>query len=223
MVQFAKISAGVELEDPMTGEVKKANLRKDKHFYLQLAPGQSLLIRSIPATKNAIPTEAVSKVFTPLVPEAKIQLNFPQQVLPAQSMESLQFWTQDSSTHDYWGKGTYAFDFNLSAEQISQAKVLHFDKIRDWVRVKINGKELGIVWSLPYQISIPSGILQSKNHIELEVMNVSANHIRKLDREKFNWKNFYEINFVDIQYKPFDASTWAVTPSGIEGELYFSN
>lgn len=223
MVQFAKISAGVELEDPMTGEVKKANLRKDKHFYLQLAPGQSLLIRSIPATKNAIPTEAVSKVFTALVPEAKIQLNFPQQVLPAQSMESLQFWTQDSSTHDYWGKGTYAFDFNLSAEQISQAKVLHFDKIRDWVRVKINGKELGIVWSLPYQISIPSGILQSKNHIELEVMNVSANHIRKLDREKFNWKNFYEINFVDIQYKPFDASTWAVTPSGIEGELYFSN
>jgi len=54
-------------------------------------------------------------------------------------------------------------------------------------------------------------------------MNVSANRVRKLDREKFNWKNFYEINFVDIQYRPFDASTWAVTPSGIEGELYFSN
>jgi hypothetical protein len=223
MVQFAKISGGVELENPMTGEIKKANLRKDKQFYLQLAPGQSLLVRSIPAIKKAIPTVALAKVFTPLVPTAKIQLNFPQQVLPAQTMESLQFWTQDSSTHDYWGKGTYAFDFDLSAEQIPQAKVLHFDKIRDWVRVKINGKELGLVWSLPYQIRIPEGLLQVKNHIELEVMNVSANRVRKLDREKFNWKNFYEINFVDIQYRPFDASTWAVTPSGIEGELYFSN
>jgi len=76
---------------------------------------------------------------------------------------------------------------------------------------------------LPYQLAIPAGLLSSQNHIELEVMNVSANRIRKLDREKFNWKNFYEINFVDIQYKAFDASTWAVTASGIEGELYFSN
>jgi hypothetical protein len=54
-------------------------------------------------------------------------------------------------------------------------------------------------------------------------MNVSANRIRKLDREKIPWKNFYEINFVDIQYNPFDASKWAVTESGLKGELYFSN
>lgn len=223
MVQLAKISTGIELLDPLTGEIRKPVLRKDKHFYLQLAPGQSLLVRSIPAVKKAIPTEAKAKVFTPLVPSTKIQLTFPQNALPGQSMESLQFWTQDSSTHDYWGKGTYSFDFDLAEEQISSAKVLHFDKIRDWVRVKINGKDLGLVWSLPYQLAIPGGLLSSQNHMELEVMNVSANRIRKLDREKFNWKNFYEINFVDIQYKPFDASIWAVTASGIEGELYFSN
>jgi hypothetical protein len=57
----------------------------------------------------------------------------------------------------------------------------------------------------------------------LDVANVSANRVRKLDRDKVNWKNFYEINFVDIRYQPFDASTWQVTPSGLEGELYFSN
>jgi len=79
------------------------------------------------------------------------------------------------------------------------------------------------VWSLPYQMNIPKGVLKDKNHIELEVMNVSANRIRKLDREKTTWKNFYEINFMDIQYKPFDASKWEVTESGLKGELYFSN
>ncbi|MDU0807511.1 glycosyl hydrolase [Aquirufa regiilacus] len=223
LVRLAKINAGVELEDPLTGEIRKPILRKDKQFYLQLAPGQSLLVRSIPVLKKAIPAEIPSKVFTPLVPSTQIQLTFPQRILPAQTMESMQFWTEDSTTQDYWGKGTYAFDFDLLSEQIPQAKVLHVDQIRDWVRVKMNGKDLGLIWSLPYQLTIPSGVLQEKNHIELEVMNVSANRIRQLDRAKFNWKNFYEINFVNIQYKPFDASTWAVTPSGISGELYFSN
>ncbi|MEN9958895.1 MAG: hypothetical protein RLZZ474_1139 [Bacteroidota bacterium] len=222
-VRLAKINAGVELEDPLTGEIRKPILRKDKQFYLQLAPGQSLLVRSNPVLKKGIPAEIPSKVFTPLVPSTPIHLSFPQNLLPAQNMESMQFWTADSTTHDYWGKGTYAFDFELLPEQISHAKILHLDQIRDWVRVKINGKDLGLIWSLPYQMTIPSGVLQEKNHIELEVMNVSANRIRQMDRAKFNWKNFYEINFVNIQYKPFDASTWAVTPSGISGELYFSN
>jgi alpha-L-rhamnosidase len=222
-VRLAKINSGVELEDPLTGEITRPVLGKDKHFFLTLAPGQSLLVRSIPASKIKVAAEVAEKIFTPLDPLAKIQLSFPAGSLPAQSMESLQFWTRDSTTHDYWGKGTYAFDFDLTAEQIPQAKVLHVDQIRDWVRVKINGKDLGLIWSLPYQISIPQGVLQEKNHIELEVTNVSANRIRQLDRAKISWKNFYEINFVDIQYKPFDASTWAVTPSGVSGELYFSN
>jgi hypothetical protein len=223
LVRLAKINTAVELENPLTGEIIKPTLAKNKQFFLQLAPGQSLLVRSIPTDKKIVPTEVVSKVFTPLVPEGQIQLNFPNNSLPSQKMDALQWWTLDSVTHDYWGKGTYAFDFNLLEEQIPLGKVLHFDKIRDWVRVKINGKDLGLVWSLPYALKIPDGLLTMKNHIELEVMNVSANRIRRLDREKFNWKNFYEINFVDIQYKPFDASNWAVTESGIEGELYFSN
>jgi len=34
------------------------------------------------------------------------------------------------------------------------------------------------------------------------------------------WKKFKEINFVNIKYKPFDASTWEPSPSGIIGEAY---
>ncbi len=223
LVKLAKISGGVELEDPMTGEITRPILQKDKQFFLNLAPGKSLLIRSIPAAKKAIPQSMESRVFTPLIPIEAIQLNFPSKQCPPQVMDELRFWTRDSATHDYWGKGTYAFDFELTAEQLPQAKLLHFDQLRDWVRVRINGKDLGIVWSLPYQLKIPEGLLSHRNHIELEVTNVSANRIRKLDRDQVNWKNFYEINFVDIRYKPFDASTWDVTPSGLEGELYFSN
>jgi hypothetical protein len=76
---------------------------------------------------------------------------------------------------------------------------------------------------LPYQIQIPAGLLKEQNTIEIAVTNVSANRIRKLDREKVVWKNFYEINFVDINYVPFDASKWAVTESGLHGKIYFTN
>jgi hypothetical protein len=163
------------------------------------------------------------KVISPIEPLGKVSISFPDKQLKSLVSDDLNYWTRDSSTHDYWGKGTYAFDFELNAEQLPQAKILHLDQVRDWVRVKINGVDLGIVWSLPYQIQVPAGVLKTSNHIELTVTNVSANRIRKLDRDRVNWKNFYEINFVDIQYKPFDASSWDVTESGLQGNLYFSN
>jgi hypothetical protein len=221
MVHLAKGSMDMELLDPMTGNKLDVHVNKDREFFLNLAPGQSVLVSQV-ATKSKV-QRVGDKVISPIELITKVSLSFPDKLLMSSMLDSLQYWTRDSSTHDYWGKGTYAFDFELTADQLSQAKVLHFDQVRDWVRVKINGIDLGIVWSLPYQIQIPAGVLKSTNHIELEVTNVSANRIRKLDRERVNWKNFYEINFVDIQYKPFDASSWEVTESGLQGGLYFSN
>lgn len=223
MIHLSKTSSDVEIEDPMSGKIWKEHLTKQKQFFMSLAPGQSVIVRSVKANKKASATSAVPKVFVPLEPREKISLSFSNQLVKPKLLDAMVFWTLDSTTHDYWGKATYAFDFDLMSEQINSCQILHLDQVRDWVRVKINGQDLGIVWSLPYQINIPPGILKSKNHIELEVMNVSANRIRKLDREKTPWKNFYEINFVDIQYNPFDASKWAAMESGLKGELYFSN
>lgn len=221
MVHLSKGGMDIELFNPMTGSKSQVRVNKDKEFFLNLEPGQSLLVSQL-LTKSKI-QKVGDLVTSPILPVGKIALSFPLSELKSTELDDFAFWTRDSSTHDYWGKATYSFDFELSAEQLPQAKILHLDQVRDWVRVKINGKDLGIVWSLPYQIEIPTGVLGLKNHVELEVMNVSANRIRKLDRDKVNWKNFYEINFVDIQYKPFDASKWAVTESGLQGELYLTN
>ena len=38
---------------------------------------------------------------------------------------------------------------------------------------------------------------------------------RDLDRRGVPWKNFRDINFVSINYKPFDASRWPVRTSGL--------
>ena len=52
-----------------------------------------------------------------------------------------------------------------------------------------------------------------------EVTNTSANRIRDLDRRGVKWQNFYDINFVNLNYKKFDASDWPVRPAGLLGPV----
>ncbi len=49
--------------------------------------------------------------------------------------------------------------------------------------------------------------------------SLSANRIRDLDRRGVRWKKFYDVNLVDQRYKPFDASGWDLTPSGLLGPV----
>jgi hypothetical protein len=43
--------------------------------------------------------------------------------------------------------------------------------------------------------------------------------MRVYDSKYPNWKKFYDINFVDITYTPFDAAKWPIEPSGLIGEV----
>ena len=43
--------------------------------------------------------------------------------------------------------------------------------------------------------------------------------IRDLEQRGVAWKNFHEINFVNVHYKPFDAADWPLQPSGLLGPV----
>ncbi|MHA1268137.1 MAG: hypothetical protein ACTSRS_23185 [Candidatus Helarchaeota archaeon] len=79
----------------------------------------------------------------------------------------------------------------------------------------LNGKSLGTVWSIPFSLRIGKALKEGENLLEIEVTNLSANRIAYLDRKKVNWKKFYDINFVNIRYKKFDASGWEPMLSGL--------
>jgi hypothetical protein len=57
------------------------------------------------------------------------------------------------------------------------------------------------------------------NKLEVEVTNVSANRIRELDRRHVQWKIFGDVNIVDVNYHPFDASDWPLANSGLLGPV----
>ena len=49
--------------------------------------------------------------------------------------------------------------------------------------------------------------------------NLAANRIADLDRRGVRWNAFHEINVVDRDYKPFDASRWPPRASGLLGPV----
>jgi hypothetical protein len=51
------------------------------------------------------------------------------------------------------------------------------------------------------------------------VTNVAANRIRDLDRRGVRWRIFHDINVVNIDYRPFDASDWPVRDAGLLGPV----
>jgi hypothetical protein len=57
------------------------------------------------------------------------------------------------------------------------------------------------------------------NVLEIDVTNLPANRIRDLDLRKVDWKIMRDANIVTLHYKPFDASQWAVAPSGLLGPV----
>jgi hypothetical protein len=46
-----------------------------------------------------------------------------------------------------------------------------------------------------------------------------ANRIAYMDRNNMEWRKYHEINFVNINYKGFDASKWLIQPSGLDGNI----
>jgi hypothetical protein len=51
------------------------------------------------------------------------------------------------------------------------------------------------------------------------VANLMSNRIRQMDQQKIVWRNYHEINFVNIDYKPFDAADWKPMDSGLLGPV----
>jgi hypothetical protein len=215
-ISLKKLAGNYEIWDPLTDT--RSYGKKGSELGLSLAPGQSVIIQPIAKIPSAQVPAAV-KIKTDIEPK-NLQVHVGSKSV---SLPDFSYYTLMDTTQADAPSARYTFDLSLSADQIANAKLLHLAELRDMAKVRINGKDIGMIWSLPFQIAIPAGLLQEQNQVEIEVVSNSANRIRKMDQQGVVWKNFYEINFVDIRYKPFDASKWAIEEGGMQGKIYFTN
>lgn len=87
-------------------------------------------------------------------------------------------WTDHESrgVKYYSGIATYKKTFHL--DQIKNGKFyLELGKVNDMARVKLNGKDMGVVWCAPWRIDISSAVKAGTNELEIEVANRWVNRL----------------------------------------------
>lgn len=201
------------------GEIQNNSIR------IQLKSGESLIIQASENIDNSISKwKYIEKTDAPIVLNQPWKLTFKEggpELPKSKTLDKLQPWTnftEDSSTQSFSGTGVYTTSFKLKKNKADDF-VLKFDKLYESAKVIVNGQDAGIVWSIPFEINIGKYLKKGNNTIQIEVCNLMANRIKYMDENKIQWRNYHEINFVNIDYKPFDASNWKILPSGLDGEI----
>ncbi|HEY7232699.1 MAG TPA: glycosyl hydrolase, partial [Gemmatimonadaceae bacterium] len=209
--------AAVALMDPMTGRVGLARTRVSgtrTEAYVQLDSGQSMILRTLTRAVRA-PTWAYAKPQgEPVALHGQWTASFVDggPVLPRSfTSDAPVAWTGrgDDDADRFAGTARYMLTFD--APDAASRHLLDLGRVAESARVKLNGRDLGVLFTTPARVET-GPLRRTGNLLEVEVTNVSANRIRDLDRRHVDWKIFRDINFVGIDYKPFDASNWPVRP-----------
>lgn len=132
-------------------------------------------------------------------------------------MDNLQSWTEveDAETERFAGTARYSLEFDWDGET---SAFLNLGKVMDCAHVFVNEKDYGSLLGPEYKVFVDN-LKKGKNNLTIEVSNVAANRIRDLDRKGMVWRKFHDINLVNIEYEPFDASEWEIKEAGLLGPV----
>jgi hypothetical protein len=198
--------------------------------FLQMRPGQSLILRTL--AEGAPPGRAWTYLRPasgrPVELRGEWTVHFTEggPVLPPGFRTArLGSWTEQGGPESerFAGTAVYSLSFSIpGGTDAAREWQLDLGNVAESARVRINGRDVATLWCAPFRADVGRFLSPGENRLEVEVTNVAANRIRDLDRRHVEWKRFYEINFVNREYRPFDASAWPVRDSGLLGPVVLS-
>lgn len=213
--------------NPLNGETGVAKFTKQGNttmVKIQLQPGETLFVKASLNSDNDKPYPYFTNSSSPILLNDQWNLHFSNggPFIPStKKLDKLQPWTNltnDSTTQSFSGTGIYTTHYTIKTKNADDY-ILVLDKLYESAKVTVNGKEAGYIWSIPYQLNIGKFLKEGDNIIDIEVANLMANRIAYMDRNNMEWRKYHEINFVNINYKGFDASKWSIQPSGLDGNI----
>ncbi|SDU27519.1 alpha-L-rhamnosidase [Verrucomicrobium sp. GAS474] len=213
--------------DPMSGAIGSIPIRAREtdlsEVYLQLAPGESTLVRLFSERRPDGPSAALWRSTATPVPltgtwHVRFLTGGPE-LPPPFDMDTLASWTQNGgdTARAFDGTALYTLTWDAPTGMGTTAR-LDLGKVCQSARVRLNGQEMGTLIAPPFQIVI-GPLLPKGNVLEIEVTNTSANRISDLDRRGVAWHEFNDIGVVGTNYKPFNASKWPLADSGLLGPV----
>ncbi len=179
-----------ELWDPMTGEIRPlADYRRKKEItqiplffeafqsYFVFFQGKETRVKAGPGKSNFPALTELAGIAGPW------EVSFdPRQGGPGEVVfPRLEDWTRsrDEGIRYYSGIARYRRELDLSEDIKAKNRELYLDlgEVNCLARVRLNGRDLGVVWSAPYRVKITEAVLPGKNRLEIEVANLWPNRL----------------------------------------------
>ncbi len=93
--------------------------------------------------------------------------------------EQLSPWNEHSDTgiKFFSGTATYRKMLQLTADEARRATRLHLGRVECIARVRLNGRDLGIVWTEPWVAELGDALKPGRNELEIEVTNTWVNRL----------------------------------------------
>ena len=129
---------------------------------------------------------------------------------------SLVDWTSraEPGIKYYSGKAVYRKTISLASGAMTPGGKYYLDLglVKNLARVRLNGRDLGVVWCYPWRVNISDAIRAGDNQLEIEVADLWPNRLigdQSLPTEKrFTW----------VSRNPFNSKS-KLLPSGLLGPV----
>lgn len=98
------------------------------------------------------------------------QVELPLGSWPSQADEDVKFFS---------GTATYKKELNIPAalKAADHSLLLNLGDVQNLARVRLNGKDLGVLWKAPYTVDITSAAVAGTNRLEVDVTNTWVNRL----------------------------------------------
>lgn len=225
---LATEAESVMIFDPLTGEKGKAKSRKGPNgtteVLLQVLPGQSLLLKTFPTGIDAEEWSYYDRQ-DPVEIDKGWSIAFIDSQPAIENVfetDTITAWTNlpiDAAKVNM-GTASYKVEFELPQNAEADEWLLDLGDLRESAVVKVNDKNAGKVWSVPFTLEVGKFLKPGTNSLEIEVTNLPANRIADYDRHGKKWKIFKDANIASVIGKKIvDYSDWETIPSGLNSKV----
>jgi hypothetical protein len=188
--RFAVTGKQPELWDAVTGEMRPLPdfemTASNTVVNLEFAPGQSCFVVFRQPARSPGNGVNFAKLDPVAVLDGAWQVQFdPRWGGPTNpvTFDKLEDWTKRTEPGIKYFSGTAIYRKIFDAPQLAIANrqspiFLDLGFVQHTARVRLNGRDLGVVWTAPWGVKIPAGLLRERgNELEIEVANVWANRL----------------------------------------------